>query len=281
MTYAKSDGGELVLRAYGQREKALLRGLRRVEQQVLGVEASTEEENAVSSTVPGPHPLSPKNPPDDARRVAQRRARIALRAQHQRLHVEKLPQPRLPPRVGVVAAGRADEAHVGHAGAPARAHQLDDDVELVPVRRRHQADGIAARRRERLRHVALPAGLVRHDPSAELGQLSGLGRGRVHGQAGDGVDLGREVGVGEDEFGDEEAGLAVDGGDADVAGHLDGVGLVERMERDGLRGFGSSGMPVGSDEESENEAGFWNGARSRYVAMPSSAVLCCGFARVA
>jgi len=60
---------------------------------------------------------------------------------------------------------------------------------------------------------------VLHDGRSQGRELLGFGRVRVHRQAREAVDLAGEVRVGEQELGDEEAGLAFDRRDADVSGH--------------------------------------------------------------
>lgn len=87
------------------------------------------------------------------------------------------------------------------------------------MRWRDQADRVSTALLENIGHGFLLARLVLDDGGAQLLQFFAFLRIGVQGEAEEGVVLGVEVRVGEEEFGDEEAGLAVGGGDADFARH--------------------------------------------------------------
>lgn len=193
----QSNGSELVVLANGQGKGTVQLGLLGVQQQILGVETSA----------------------DDAGGVAQLDIGVALGAQHDGLNVDELAQTGLLVALGVVAAGSRDEQDVLDAGLLGGLAQLDGDVDLVLVGRGDHADGVTADLLEGLDHHALAAGLVRDDLGSKRLELLALGVGRVEGEAGYAVDLLSEPALLEEELGNEEAGLAIDGGDADVASH--------------------------------------------------------------
>ena len=125
-------------------------------------------------------------------------------------------------RVSVVAACRANEKHIRHARLFGRLGQLRSDVELFAVRRRDKTDGIAARVFKRLGQVNDAPWAVGDDGGPKVPEFTDVGRFGVQGQAGHGVDLGGECGVAEEELSNEEARLAVNGCDTDVAWHSAG-----------------------------------------------------------
>lgn len=88
---------------------------------------------------------------------------------------------------------------------------------FLRTRGRDQTDGVAARFLEGGHHLALTAGLVRDDYGTQLCKLFGFGRVGVQREACHAVDLLLELVVGEQQFSDQEAGLAVDGCDANFA----------------------------------------------------------------
>lgn len=193
----QSNGSKLVVLADGQGEGTLKLGLLSIQQQVLSVEASA----------------------DDARGVTELNTGVALGGQDHGLNVDELAQTGLLLALGVVAAGRRNKQHVLDTGLLGGLAQLDGDVKLVLVGGRDHADGVAAHLLEHLDHLAHAARVVRDDLGSERLELRALGVGRVEGQTGDAVDLLGKLALLEEQLGDEEAGLAVDGGDANVASH--------------------------------------------------------------
>lgn len=141
---------------------------------------------------------------------------IALGRQKHGLELDELAQARLLLRVGVVAAGRADEADVLHLGLLGRADELEGDVALVLVGGRNQAEGVAARVLKGLSRVALAAGLVGDDLGTELLGRLGTVRGWVQDQGHDGVDFAREE-LAEQELDDGKAGMAISGGNTNLS----------------------------------------------------------------
>lgn len=158
--------------------------------------------------------------------MSQGNIRITLLSQHQSLQINKLPQSRLLVPLGIIAPSSTNQQHILNTRLLGRIGQLDANVKLVLLRGRDQADGVAADLLEGIDHLALAAGVVGHDEGTERLELFGLGRGRVEGEAAEAGDLLLEALFFEEELGDEEAGLAVDGGDANVAGvgHFGGGG---------------------------------------------------------
>lgn len=67
-----------------------------------------------------------------------------------------------------VGARRRDEEDVGHIRFLGSSDQLGGDVVLVFMGRRDNADGVAARIRERLNHLANTSGLVCDDLCAYI-----------------------------------------------------------------------------------------------------------------
>lgn len=167
-----------------------------------------------------PISLLPAGSPDDTGRVAQAGRGIALGRQNLSLDVDELAQARLLGGFGIVAARRADEEHVLDARHLRRGCKLHCNVELVMVRRRHEADGVAADLLQRRDHAADAARLVSHYVGAQRPQLLCLRRGRIHRQPRQAVDLLGEPVLLEEQLGNEEARLAVNGRDTDAARHL-------------------------------------------------------------
>lgn len=114
-----------------------------------------------------------------------------------------------------IAPRRADEADIGDIGLLGRLDHLHRDVEFILMRRRDQTHGLGANLLERLDGVFQTAWFVGDDLDAQLGELLAFFGVGVEGKAGDGLDGGFEGLVCEQELGDEEAGVAVYGGDAD------------------------------------------------------------------
>ena len=84
-----------------------------------------------------------------------------------------------------------------------------------------EANGIGSNLLQRVDHVSHLAWLVRDDCRALLGQLFAVRIIGMQGEAGNRVDALREVLISKEEFGQEVAGMAVDGGDAEFARHGD------------------------------------------------------------
>lgn len=100
--------------------------------------------------------------PNDNRRLSHQRGRITHGRHNQCLQLDKFEQPRLLLLLREIAAGRADEQHIRHAGLLGRLDQLRRDVELILVSKRGQADGIRARLLQRVDPGPVYAGRFRH-----------------------------------------------------------------------------------------------------------------------
>lgn len=145
--------------------------------------------------------------------------RVALTHEDLSFQFNEFTKTRLLVLFGKIAPSGTHEKHVLHASLFGSVDQFHGDVELVLVGGGDEADGVALHLLERLDHVSDTTRLVRDDFCAELFECLTLGPSRVKRQGGDGIDLLGEIRVGEKEFSDEVAGLAVGGGDADIARH--------------------------------------------------------------
>lgn len=155
--------------------------------------------------------------------MSRRSRRIALSFHDQSLKVNKFPKTRLPAWIRIIAGRSTDEAHVGYARFLRPINQFSADVVLVLMRRRDKAHGIATGVLQGFGDVPNATGLVRDDFGTETFEFLGLLGVGMHGEPDDCVDFSGEFTMFEDEFGDEEAGLAVDGRDTDFSRHFDEI----------------------------------------------------------
>lgn len=144
---------------------------------------------------------------------------ITLRLHHQHFKVNELVNARLSPRIRIVASSRADKTDIGNARLLRSVNKLRAYVKLVLVRRRDQANGIASGFLERLGHLPDATWLVRDDFDTQAFQLLDLFMIGMQCEAHYCVDFSRKVSTFEDQFGDEEACLAINSGDADFTRH--------------------------------------------------------------
>jgi hypothetical protein len=119
-----------------------------------------------------------------------------------------------------IAPRRADEADIGDVGLLRRLDHLHRDVEFLFMRRRNQAHGLGADLLQGLDGVFQTAWFVCHDLDAQLGEFLAFFCVGVQSETCDGLDVGFEGLVCEEQLGDEEAGVAVYRGDANCAGHF-------------------------------------------------------------
>jgi hypothetical protein len=157
--------------------------------------------------------------PNNNRRMSRFCLRVTLRRHYHLLNLDKLPQPRLPLLVRQITPRRANKAHIGLISLLARLDQFRRDVHFGRVCWRDDADGVCAALLQGLGHFSRSAGLVLYDFRAKFLEFFAFGGGGVEGEAGYGLYFLGEGGVGEEEFGDEVACLAVCGCDAEVPGH--------------------------------------------------------------
>ena len=141
--------------------------------------------------------------------MSRPRNRIPLGPQKQRLQVNKLPQPRLSIPLRQVTSSSTEEDYIRDIRHLGRLDQLGRHIDLVLRCRRHQTHGVRIGILETGSDVFDPAGLVRDNSGAELGEVStafGIG---VESEAGDGPNCFGEVLVAEEEFGNQEAGVSL------------------------------------------------------------------------
>ena len=141
--------------------------------------------------------------------MSRPRNRIPLGPQKQRLQVNKLPQPRLSIPLRQVTSSSTEEHYIRDIRHLGRLDQLGRHIDLVLRCRRHQTHGVRIGILETGSDVLDPAGLVRDNSGAELGEVStafGIG---VESEAGDGPNCFGEVLVAEEEFGNQEAGVSL------------------------------------------------------------------------
>lgn len=148
--------------------------------------------------------------------------RIALCHKNLGLELDEFTKTRLFILLREITTGRAHEENILHTSLLGSLDELHRDVEFVLVGRWDEADGVAFSLLESLDHVPDATRLVWDDRAAQLLNRLALSSSRVKRKTDNRVDLLGEVFVGEEEFGDEVASLAIGGGDADVARHVEG-----------------------------------------------------------
>ncbi len=148
--------------------------------------------------------------------------RVSFGCKDELFDLEEFFQPRLLAFVRKVSACGTQQQHIWNVCFLGRLDQFVRDVEFVFIGRGNDTYRVRFRLLKRFHHIFHPSWLVRNDGRAELSERLAVGVTRLQGETDDGANLRGKVLVGEQELGNSEASVAINGGDTNITRHSDG-----------------------------------------------------------